>query len=506
MTLRKNIVANYIGQGWASAMGFAFLPVYIQYLGVETLGLIGLFAMMQAWFTLLDMGMTPTLSREMARFTSGAADLQAIRNLLKSLEFVAFIVAVAIGVSVFWTSGIIAESWVNAETLPVHVVAGAISVMSIVVGTRLIEGLYRGALMGLQRQVMANSVTVVISTLRHGGALAVVTLVSTTVEAFFAWQAVISVVSVIALGVAVHSVLPNAPARPRVSMARLREVRKFAGGMVGITVLSLVLTQIDKVMLSKFLLLKEFGYYTLASSLASCLYMFSAPITRAFYPRFVEYASAQNNGKFCDLFHLGSQTISGIIAPVGLVVCSFSGGIIYFWSGDADLARRCGTLAALLTFGTMLHTFAHVPYYCQLAHGWTSLAIYVNTAAIVILLPALIMVVPIYGAIGAACVWITLNVSYMFVNAHLMHKRLLKGEKWDWYVSDLGKPILAAVTVVLLSRWMAPLQYESRLEWFVFLAVVTTTTTVTAVLFADKIRPRLFAIAAPFLLRVKTNA
>ena len=42
---------------------------------LETMGvfsLIGLFAVMHACFTLLDMGMSPTLNREMARFTAGA--------------------------------------------------------------------------------------------------------------------------------------------------------------------------------------------------------------------------------------------------------------------------------------------------------------------------------------------------------------------------------------------------------------------------------------------------
>ena len=49
-------------------MGLAFVPLYIHYLGVEAWGLVGLMTMLQALLTLLDMGLTPTLSREMARF------------------------------------------------------------------------------------------------------------------------------------------------------------------------------------------------------------------------------------------------------------------------------------------------------------------------------------------------------------------------------------------------------------------------------------------------------
>jgi hypothetical protein len=52
-------------------MGLAFIPLYIKYHGIEAYGLIGLFALLQAWLGLLDMGMTPILGREMARFTGG---------------------------------------------------------------------------------------------------------------------------------------------------------------------------------------------------------------------------------------------------------------------------------------------------------------------------------------------------------------------------------------------------------------------------------------------------
>jgi hypothetical protein len=52
-------------------MSLAFVPLYIKYLGIEAYGLIGIFVMLQAWLTLLDMG---ALGREMARFTGGGHD------------------------------------------------------------------------------------------------------------------------------------------------------------------------------------------------------------------------------------------------------------------------------------------------------------------------------------------------------------------------------------------------------------------------------------------------
>jgi len=75
----------------------------------------------------------------------------------------------------------------------------------------------------------------------------------------------------------------------------------------------------------------------------------------------------------------------------------------------------------------------------QLAHGWTSLTIKVNSVARY-LDPSILWVVPDYGAIGAAWVWVTLNAGYILFDIHFMHRRLLSTEKWRWYSQDVVTP------------------------------------------------------------------
>lgn len=57
--LKKNVIANHIGQGWTAMMGLVFIPLYIKYLGIEAHGLIGIFAMLQAWLVLLAIDIRP---------------------------------------------------------------------------------------------------------------------------------------------------------------------------------------------------------------------------------------------------------------------------------------------------------------------------------------------------------------------------------------------------------------------------------------------------------------
>ena len=82
-------------------MGIVFVPTYINYLGMEAYGLIGVFAILQAWMALLDMGMTPTLNREMARYKAGAISAEAILDLMRSIEWICAGIALLIILFIF---------------------------------------------------------------------------------------------------------------------------------------------------------------------------------------------------------------------------------------------------------------------------------------------------------------------------------------------------------------------------------------------------------------------
>jgi O-antigen/teichoic acid export membrane protein len=56
--------------------------------------------------------------------------------------------------------------------------------------------------------------------------------------------------------------------------------------MTGIAALTTILTQLDKVILSKMLTLESFGYYTLVFSLASILSQLVTPVSSALFPKF----------------------------------------------------------------------------------------------------------------------------------------------------------------------------------------------------------------------------
>ncbi|MEJ7745205.1 MAG: oligosaccharide flippase family protein [Luteimonas sp.] len=492
--LKRNLVANYLGQGWVAVMGLAFIPFYIRYLGMEAYALIGVFSLMQTWFALLDMGMTPTLNREMARFTAGAHTPQSIRDLLRSLEILCFSVAALIGMSVWAASGFLASDWLRAEELPVAVVAQALAVMALVMALRFVEGIYRGSLFGLQKQVWYNGASAILATIRHGGAVAILAFVSPTAQAFFLWQAVISLVSMALFATSVHRALPLAPSPPRFSGGAIAKVWTFASGMVGITFLAMLLTQVDKVILSRMLSLTAFGYYTVAATLAAAMYMIISPITQSIFPRMVELSTRDEEPALVSIYHQGAQLVTVLTAPAVMLLSFFGGGLLFAWSGNIELARQTAPILMALALGTFLNGLMWMPHQCQLAHGWTSLSLKTNLVAVVLLIPAILWIVPRYGALGAAWIWVALNAGYVLIALQFMHARLLVREKSRWYLQDVLLPSGGAAAVMLLARLLQPAAYQNRWHWFAFLALTAIAAILASAALANRLRPKAMSI------------
>lgn len=457
-SVRVNVIANYLGQGWVALMGLAFVPMYIKYLGMEAYGLIGIFGVLQASLTLLDMGMTPTLNREMARFTAGAHSPQSIWDLLRSLEVICFGIAILIGMSVWAASPWLGGNWLRAEKLPTDVVVQAIAVMGFVVGLRFVEGLYRGAILGLQKQVWFNALYATLATLRGIGAVGVLAWVAPTIEAFFLWQGIVSTITIAILAVSVHRSLTRPELPRRFSLPALSGVWRFASGIVATSFLVLLLTQMDKVLLSRLLSLENFGYYAFAATVASVLYQLVVPVTQALYPRFSELVTRDDTSELAAAYHHGAQLVSVLTVPTALVLMIFGEDLLVLWTRDVTLARATAPLVALLALGALLNGLMNIPYNLQLAYGWSGFAVRVNMVAVAILAPAILWVTPRYGAVGAAWVWVILNTGYVLITIHFMHRRLLTREKWAWYISDLGVPLVAASTVAAVALLLKPNQ------------------------------------------------
>jgi O-antigen/teichoic acid export membrane protein len=449
--VNRNIVANFASTAWASILSIALIPLYVHLMGVEAYGLVGLLPTLQALFVPLDLGLSTTLNRELAVASADVNSRRAAIHIVRTIEIVYWTAAILFGLAVTLGAPYLATHWVKPAALTEQTVSRAFVLIGISLMFQLPTSLYSGGLLGLQEQVRLNVINVVAATIRGVGAVGALYLIAPTVVVFFAWQAIVTAAQTLATAIALwHSLSGSSEARFRRS--ELRRVRNFTLSMVMISLLSVLMMHLDKIILSKVLPLEQFGYYALAASVAAVMYRAFSPVYQAIFPRLSQLASTNATSAIRTVYHEAAQLVSVLVIPAAVVIALFSREALLLWLRDPTVATRASATLSILVIGTAMYSTYHIPYALQLAYGWTSLPLYTNIAAVIVLAPTMFVAAKFYGGVGAASVWVALNVVYLTIPVQIMHRRLIPGAQWRWYGEDIGRPLMWAILVGVTGR------------------------------------------------------
>lgn len=455
-TVTSNIAANFAGRAWMILMGVAFVPVYIGFLGIEAYGLIGFFLTLQSVFGIMDLGLSLTLNRELACASESDDDDRRVASMVRTVEIFYWTISLVVGLLVVASAHWIATSWVNAVSLPATTIENAVRMMGIIIALQAPFALYQGGLTGLNRQVSVNLILAAGATLRAGGAALVLWLVAPTVEAYFEWQLVAAGMTTIICGWTLWKFISGGSRGAKFDLSILRNVWRYSLAVSATAILGIGLTQLDKLILSKLLSLELLGYYTLASLVASCLWGIILPLNTALFPDFARLHAQDKELELASLYHKGCQLLAAILIPTVLVISSFSYELLLAWTGNERIAANSYLLVILLVIGTGLNGLASIPSSLQSAAGWPSLVLRTNIVLVLLVVPILFLVVPRFGAIGAAGVWIATNAAYVCCTTPVMHTRLLVGEFGRWLLGDVAVPLAVASAVIFFGTLLKP--------------------------------------------------
>jgi O-antigen/teichoic acid export membrane protein len=446
--IKINLASNFVGRVCVGIISMISVPIYIHLLGMEAYGLVGVGVTLTALAQVLDLGLSTTMSREMARLSSLSGAEQEARDLVRTLESIYWLIGITAALAIIMLAPFIAHRWVHAQGLSPHTVQWAIILLGGIFAFQWPDSFYAGGLMGLQRQVAINCIRVATAIGLMAGSLLILKLVSNSILAFFTWQIIGYGAQTITLMILVWRFLPPSPRPAKFDTGLLAKNMRFTAGVSGVMLMSVVLTQLDKVLLVNQLPLKLFGYYALATALASNLLFPVPPIVTAVFPRMAQLAAAKNTKELTLLYHKSCQLLSLVIIPTWIIVAVFSRQILLLYLHNAETAQHVYMLLSLLLTGSALNALVTLPFFLQLAYGYTRLSLYKSTLSVIIFVPALSWMLHRYQAEGAAWMWILLNGSYVIFEIPLMHRRLLRGETRQWYLRDVGLPLAITVCIV----------------------------------------------------------
>lgn len=430
-------ISLYLGGGVVAAvLNIVLVPFYLRQLGREGYGLVGFWVTVTAIISLFDLGASATVTRELARCT----DTNVQRDLLRSMEMLMASLVVAIGGVGFVAAESISRKWFGASHIPPDTLATATRLLVAASAAQLLVSLYTGALIAKQKHAAVSAIQVFGVLLRNLGAAAAIAWYSRSVTTFFVWQLFgMCVVALLFRSSAWHSL--QGTRRACFSVPALKAVTGFAFGMMGISVTSVVLTHIDKLLLSRWLSLSQFGTYSVAWTAASALLLIVGPFFRVFAPRFSDLHSRTQLRALRADYYMAAKVLGLVVCCLGVFVAVNAKQFLYVWTGNEAIVSEAGPILCLLVLGSMCNALMSIPFAVQLAYGWTRFTLFYNAVAIVALVPLLWLAVEKWGLIGGASIWIIVNASYVVLALPYVHRKLFGSAKIEW----LKVVVLAAV-------------------------------------------------------------
>jgi O-antigen/teichoic acid export membrane protein len=455
-TTHKNIIANYAGKLWGFISVYLFIPIYVKILGVETYGVIGFYTVLLSIMLIADAGLSATFNREAAR----TDDKLYLSNLLRTFEYLYLGICLCITLLVIGGSSIIAANWLHSDSIPKEQLPHYVSLMGICVALQLFITLYNGGLNGLQKQVLLNKIQIGYSLFRSGLVIIPVFFIP-NLYVYFIWQIIINLLALFFTRYQVWRFIKTEE-KPVFSFILLRGVWKFAMGMLVMALLSSLNTQLDKLLTGKFLSLKDFSLYSLAGILANIPVTLILPIAIAVLPQLTRLSEEKRTEELKEVYCIYSSIIAIISVIVTSILFVFTKEFAHIWLHDSEIVAGIDIITKILIVGGMFLSLQFMPFYLAIANGHNITNIKVSLIGLLVIIPALILLIPRYGLVGASIPWLCLNFLAFCILGYVLTNRFLPGTFTKWITKDILLPLFlcfAAAGIVYIVTLYFPKGY-----------------------------------------------
>jgi O-antigen/teichoic acid export membrane protein len=490
-SLRLSVAANYASQIYTALISILLIPLYLRMMGAEAYGLIAFFSMLHSWFIVLDLGLTLTIARESARYFGGALAPPEYRQLYRALSLIFVVVAVAGGGVLVALAPVIAKRWLNLHELPVDEIVLALQIMGLSVAMRWMGGLYRGVATGAERFVWLSGFNAFIATLRFAAVFASMALWGYTPKVFFLHQLAVAALELAILYVVARRFVP----RPALgdpptgwSFAPLAMRLRFSLTIAFTSAVWIIVTQVDKLILSGVLSLAEYGFFMLAVLVASGITTATGPIGTALLPRLARLHAQGDHTEIVRLYHRFAQLVGVVAMSLTVALASSAESLLFAWTGDGELSRNAAPVLRLYAIGNGLLAMSAFPFYIQYARGNLRYHLIGNIGLIVLLIPGIVFAALRFGGVGVGWLWVGMNVLYLFGWVAFVHGRLEPGLHAEWIRRNVLTILVPTSLVGVAAALLHHEEFVNRWTAIADVALVSTACIATACLASSDIR------------------
>lgn len=470
MNFKINVIANYFGKFVSILSNFIFIPLYISILGFENYSIISFCLVVAGIMVVLDSGLTATLSRELARADQNSEEKIKIFKTLESIYLLISFFAICI---LFLLSNIISSGWLTSSRYNSSDISLFIKIFSFDVGFQLLFRFYLGGFLGLEKQIKSNSLQILWGLSRNGLVLIVIAVFPTLIT-FFIWQSSVSFLFVLISGTLLRKELLGLIKLKfyKIEKEVIKKSWKFAAGVLLISLVAAMNTQMDKLAISKLLPIENLGHYTIAVSLSMGIFILINPISSAILPRFTNYFSSGQVLLAQDLFNKVNRIVSVLVFSMLSCMFYFRTELIWIWTGSTEIALQSGIYIPYMALGISFLSMQILPYNIAIANGNTKLNYVIGIISLCFSLPGYWIGTIYFGAIGAAFVFSLIQVVITFVYLYFIQIKYFDSNNIFYlFWKSIFSPLLITLSIGYFFSFTPDFFQITRLSMFLWILI-----------------------------------
>jgi len=406
----------------------------------------------QIWFGVVDAGLGPMIGRETSRYLAGAIQFDEYTKIYGATLLVFLLLGAIISTALYSSSELIALKWLNTDESMQKNSTYFVKLIFITATVRWASGFFKSLLLGSESIRTLAFINIVAATSRFVLVYFALGAWGNTLEVFFLWQIVTCVLELVALVVSTEVARPILFSLKHDVCEYYTALKSRAGFSLSLafsTIIWIVVTQVDKLLLSGMLPIEQYAKFSIAVSLAYGVILITAPLGNSFWPRMSSLYASDNKVEFYRLYGIYSQVIATIGLACGFVLYFFSFEIVSVWLGDAVEEKiMVSKILELYAIGNGLMVVSGIPYMLQFSIGNLKYHRLGSIFLCVLIFPALYFYVGSFGATGAGLAWVTVNMIFLLIWVPIVKIKLTDiSYTLAWYQKEILPVVLLTFLV-----------------------------------------------------------
>ena len=408
----KNGISNYICVAWMGGVSIIVLPYYLHILGPQQWGIVAICISIQSLMYLADAGMSQIMPRDIARCNGKSRELYVIyKSFLHAYSLLAIIVFSLILVGSYF----IIDFWLVLDFSLKKEVFICVVLLGLQFLFQFPNNANIGYWNGTLQQHKSNIRQCFFFTLKHIVAICLVTKWPQAIlyqSGFLLIAFLESTSNTIKI---LFSFDGNIKRQEKLSIG-INKIFRESGVLSIAVAIGLLVTQLDRIVLSKYVDISDFGYYVLASTLAQYFLQLQYPLLRLFFPRLTVALNKQN------ILRLLYSIIIFCVFPC-LIMVLISPFFLSLWLDNAEAESIIIWPLRLILIAIAINSIYNTIYQIMLIKQKAIVILCINISSLLCVFPTIWLLSTRVGVLAGGIGWVLCSLIQLFISLLWLFKR-----------------------------------------------------------------------------------